>query len=127
MIENEYIPLVEQLRTKMTNNEVVWTRTSSLTQFKLFLDNYTIIIDKWFGGNTQYVKLEILNSFGEVISGIMYNANEDNFSYSDLSSFYATVESYYRQQVTSTLSGVMGEISKLGRIGKFKDEKKNRE
>lgn len=124
MIDNEYIPLIENLKSKMNNYEVVWSRTSSLTQFKLFLDNYTIIIDKWSGHNTQYVKLEILNSFGEVISRIMYNEKDDFHSYSHLTSFYSAVENYYRQQVSSTLSGVLGEISRSGRIGKLIDDSK---
>ena len=124
MIDNEYTPLINNLRSKMNNLEVVWSRTSSLTQFKLFLDNYTIIIDKWSGHSTQYVKLEILNSGGEVISRIMYNERDDFHSYSDLSSFYSSVENYYRQQVSSTLSGVLGEISRSGRIGRLIDDSK---
>lgn len=124
MIENEYIPLIDTIRNKMASKEVVWIRTSSLTQFKLFLDSYTIVIDKWSGQTTQYVKLDILNSTGEAIGRIMYNEKDDFHSYSHLTSFYSAVENYYRQQVSSTLSGVLGEISRSGRIGKLIDDSK---
>ena len=124
MINEDYRPLFDQLRSKMNANEVIWSKTSSLTQFKLFLDNYTIIVDQWMGHSTQYVKLEILNSSGDVIGGVMYNLRDHIESYSELSSFYSSVQSYYRTQVTTALSGVMGEISKSGKIGKIIDDNK---
>ena len=123
MIEESYRSLISAIRSKSMWDEVIWTKTSSKTKYKLKLETFTIVIDKWMTASGETVSLDIIqNSNGEALGKIQYNSMSESNEFTELNSFYCDVESYHKQRNQSYISAAISEISKPGKIGKLTDD-----
>lgn len=104
----------------MAFNKVIWTNTSSDSQFKLLLNSSTIVIDKWTGPKLgDLIRLDIINDNGNIISRIMYVKEKEFENYELLTQFYDEVKEYHINTTRQALNQVVNEIISSDTVGRF--------
>lgn len=123
MIDFEYMSVINAIKNKMALEKVIWTKTSSTNQFKLLLNESTIVIDRWNSSNLgELVRFDIINNNGDIIGRIMYVRERDPEDFNILLSFYYEVVNYYNQTTKKTLSNVLNEINSSDTVGRLDKE-----
>lgn len=120
MISAENMNVINAIRSKMAFNKVIWTNTSSDSQFKLLLNSSTIVIDKWTGPKLgDLIRLDIINDNGNIISRIMYVKEKEFENYELLTQFYDEVKEYHINTTRQALNQVVNEIISSDTVGRF--------
>lgn len=127
MINSENLQVINAIRSKMALGKVIWTNTSSDSQFRLLLNSSTIVIDNWTAPTLgDLIRLDIIDNNGNIISRIMYIKDKEQDNYFMLMQFYNEVREYYKNTTRKELNKVVNEINTSETIGRFDEEIKKK-
>lgn len=79
MIADKIVILIKKLIEKTNRKEAIWNNTSRENEFKLNLEDSSIITDSWTHEFEEFVDFKILNKNGKIVYSILLHHDDENF------------------------------------------------